>query len=113
MSDDDTAQPKKRAPTSGTRHGTGAGHGGPATGAGAWGDAVGGGWGGDVQSRSSGTGLTREQRRARDAAWRNEMIGIYLSIARDPAQHPALRLQAARHLLARLDNPFLDLLYDL
>ena len=43
------------------------------------------------------------------ASLRHELIGIYFTIARDSAQHPALRMQAASHLLEHVDNPFCDL----
>lgn len=94
---------KKRLPTSGTRKGTGAGHGGPAKGPGAWGAAVGMGWGGP--SRRSG-GALRPMTSDERARLRQELIKLYFEIARDPKQHPAMRMQAAQHLLERLDNPF-------
>jgi hypothetical protein len=43
------------------------------------------------------------------ARLRAEIVALYLAIARDPAQPGLIRMQAARHLLERIDNPF-DLL---
>jgi hypothetical protein len=37
------------------------------------------------------------------------MIELYLVIARNPAQPAMLRMQAACHLLDRVDNPFSDM----
>jgi len=99
------AQELKRPPTTGTRKGTG--WGGPAKGPGAWGNAVGMGWGG--QSRNSNRTPLRRMTDDERASLRHELIGIYFTIARDSAQHPALRMQAASHLLEHVDNPFCDL----
>lgn len=103
MSNQEDPKPKEqpRKATSGTRHGNGAGHGGPAQGPGAWGKAVGLGWGGPKASDRPQP-MNAEER----AALRHELISIYLAIARDPEAHGALRMAAAEHLLSRLDNPF-------
>ncbi len=37
---------------------------------------------------------------------RHEITELYLAIARDLAQPAMLRMQDARHLLERIDNPF-------
>ncbi|NNM98721.1 MAG: hypothetical protein HKL91_02850 [Candidatus Eremiobacteraeota bacterium] len=37
---------------------------------------------------------------------RREMLALYVTIARDPGQPTLIRMQAARHLIERLDNPF-------
>ncbi|MHB8201950.1 MAG: hypothetical protein ACYDD9_14200 [Acidithiobacillus sp.] len=86
------------------RKGNGAGLGGPAKGAGLWGPANGMGWGGE--SRASGKGRGRPVIGEERADLRREMLNIYLAIARDPAQPALIRMQAARHLIERLDNPF-------
>ena len=104
----DMREPKKRAPTSGTRKGSGPGLGGPAKGTGLWGPANGMGWGGD--SRASAQTRSRPMTAAERARLRREMIELYLSIARDAAQPALLRMQAARHLLERVDDPFSDML---
>ncbi len=98
----------KRPPTSGTRKGKGAGCGGPAKGAGLWDPANGMGWGGG-RSRASGLAQTRRMTAEERARLRHEMMELYLAIVRDPAQPAMLRMQAARHLLERIDNPFSDM----
>ena len=90
---------KKRPPTSGTRKGNG-----PAKGAGLWGPANGMGWGGE--SRASGKARPRPRTAEERDDLRREMIELYLAIARDPTQPALLRMQAADHLLDRVDNPF-------
>ncbi len=49
--------------------------------------------------------MTAEER----AILSQEMIQLYLTIARDPAQPALIRMQAARHLTDRIDNPFFEL----
>ena len=100
-------EPKERAPTSATRKGNGAGRGGPAKGAGLWGPANGMGWGGESQASCRGPtrAITTDER----AILRQEMMELCLSIVRDPAQPAMVRMQAARHLLERIDNPFSDI----
>lgn len=98
---------RRRAPTSGTRYGNGAGHGGPAKGAGVWGPANGMGWGGE--SRDSSRARPRPMTANERARLRREMVELYLALARDPAQPGLIRLQAAHHLIERIDNPFDDL----
>ncbi len=63
------------------------------------------GEGKDGQQRAARP-ITAEER----ASLRQELTGIYLAIARDPKQHPALRMQAANHLLERLENSYRDVI---
>lgn|GEM_PF-3853290 len=86
------------------RKGNGPGLGGPAKGAGLWGPANGMGWGGE--SRASGKGRGRPMTGDERADLRREMLALYVTIARDPGQPTLIRMQAARHLIERLDNPF-------
>ena len=98
---------QKRSATAGTRRGSGRGHGGPAKGQGIWGAANGMGWGGPSQggSQARARPMTTDER----DRLRHEMVDLYLGIARDSTQSAMMRLQAARHLLERLDNLFDEL----
>ena len=67
------------------------------------------GWGSDgsASGQARPRRLTDEER----AHLRREMVDLYVTIARDLAQPALIRMQAARHLLERIDDPFLDLLF--
>ena len=62
------------------------------------------GWGGE--SRASGKGRGRPMTGDERADLRQEMVEVYLAIARDSTQPSVVRMAAAGHLLERLDNPF-------
>ena len=99
----------KRPPTSGTRHGNGAGVGGPANGP---------GWGGPAKGTSrksqppvleAGPGrghfsIAGEARRERKERLAEEMCELYYTFAHDPKKPDMVRLSAATHLLNRIDG---------
>lgn len=80
------------------------------------GDGQGPGWGGPAKGASKkgdrpllkvagpGRGHVNEDRKARDERWREEMLQLYHGLATDDDTPANTRIQAATHLLNRLDG---------
>ncbi len=99
----------KRPPTSGTRHGNGSGVGGPANGPG-WGGAARGSSTSQIkpmQGPGPGRGhfsIAGEEKRERNDRHAEEMRALYYEFAHDPEQPAMVRINAATHLLNRIDG---------
>jgi hypothetical protein len=80
------------------------------------GDGQGPGWGGPAKGASKkkdrpllktagpGRGHVNEDRAARNERWREEMFGLYYGLASNAEKPDMTRIQAATHLLNRLDG---------